>query len=782
MNRELRKMKFRAIGSAALILVAVAFYVGFASMTPSAAQTLELKVEQLGLTDYLVHVNSANESETSKASSIEGVEEVEYRLVISSRMQWESEIFSSSLVGIDPTRIPTVNSFEIQPGDGTNFTGDYNGTALLEKGFANTQGIEPDDSISVLTSEGYVELTVIGLVFSPEYLFLPVDPQSIIPFPGTLAVVYLPIDWLRDSFGFPDDYVNEFNMLFEDNQNEELIRAAVDEQYSSNVILYSIPKDQIYGYALIKADIDSGDDFAGIMAFLILLVAFFIVYASFSRIVQEQRKEIGVLRALGYSRRSVWFSYLYMAFVIGLISSILGLIVALPIGQGFSDYYMETIMFTKSLVFEIPSSALFAGILFGPLTACLACGIAVWGTVSLDPQDAIRGVHHRKKIAKKKQKDAKDRRRRVSYIMLYTFRNMSRHKLRTSLTTVAVACSILLGGMAIMMIESFVNSIEQSVEEYEKWDLIVDYSFPLNETTAESLSSPDITDTVQISKMAGKWHLDNATNNAIIIGLERDQTLHEFNIAEGDLAENSDEIMIGYLFSIDYEMDPGDMLTIETSNGAIDFTVTAVVYDMLGDIYVDLDAVEQISGLLLFSGMYVTCTEGLIDDVKDELLLSPLIVSVQAKDSLESGLVDMMESYSEIIYIFSLVGVLISTITIANIVYVGILERYSEYGQLRAVGYSKRDISKSILSEITVIIAIGSVVGVPLMWFTLEAMVEFFKEFWPLYETVLTLSDWIGYVFVIVLVFLFGFLAALPGIRYLNKMDIAKTVAGGQFG
>ena len=59
MNRELRKMKYRAIGSAALIILSVTFYIGMAGMVPNTENALEDKVEELKLNDYLVHVNSA---------------------------------------------------------------------------------------------------------------------------------------------------------------------------------------------------------------------------------------------------------------------------------------------------------------------------------------------------------------------------------------------------------------------------------------------------------------------------------------------------------------------------------------------------------------------------------------------------------------------------------------------------------------------------------------------------------------------------------------------------
>ena len=51
MNRELRRIRFRAIGSGLLILFAVAMYIGLAAMVPSASQSLDDLVEEGRLSD-----------------------------------------------------------------------------------------------------------------------------------------------------------------------------------------------------------------------------------------------------------------------------------------------------------------------------------------------------------------------------------------------------------------------------------------------------------------------------------------------------------------------------------------------------------------------------------------------------------------------------------------------------------------------------------------------------------------------------------------------------------
>jgi len=557
----------------------------------------------------------------------------------------------------------------------------------------------------------------------------------------------------------------------------------VDQALAPAIVVYSIPRDQVYGYAFVQEDLKSGDEFSGALGMMILLIAFFVVYSSFARIVQEQRREIGVLRALGYSRVSVLGSYLYLAAVLGLVGSIIGILISFPIGRALTDFYIDMVLRTSATSFTMSTNAAISGLFFGPLTAMLACGIAVWGTVSMEPQAAIKGMRQKGRARMPKEK-AKGHggSRRFSYITYYTTRSISRHKMRTAFTVVAICFAIALGSMPIMLIASLSNSMTESVSDYEHWDLVVDYAYPLNVTAAAAVTAPGIVETVQIPKIVREWRQGGDSGMAVVIGLDMNQTLHTFAIERGRLPRGANEVMIGFKLSNDNGIGVGDTFQAVTASGITTLTVTAVVDDMLGQLFVDLPAIQELAGVLTFSGMYVRTAEGVATGVRDVLLGNLAVADVLYRDTMQSGLVDMMNSYTALLYIFALFGVTISTITIANIVFVGVLERYYEYAQLRAVGYSRRSITKSILTEILIILVICAIVAAPLSYAVIDAFSGAYKDFFPFYRTIIYLRDWIGYLIVVALTFAFGLLAAVPGIRYVSKMDIAKTVTGGQFG
>ena len=210
--------------------------------------------------------------------------------------------------------------------------------------------------------------------------------------------------------------------------------------------------------------------------------------------------------------------------------------------------------------------------------------------------------------------------------------------------------------------------------------------------------------------------------------------------------------------------------------------MVGVTFDSIGQIFIDGSIADALSDGQIYSGAYLRVEQGAIDAVMSSLLTSPLVADVQGRSSLESGMLDTMSSYNEVLYIFGLVSVLISAIAISNIVYVSVLERRVEYGQLRALGYQRRDVGRSVYLEVVLLVALGSLLAIPLLFGVMEGLTESFRTFFPLYRTILHPADWYGYGVIVGMTFLLGLMAAWPATRMISRLDLAKTVTGGRFG
>ncbi len=82
-------------------------------------------------------------------------------------------------------------------------------------------------------------------------------------------------------------------------------------------------------------------NFLLITSLLVLFVAFFIMYNTMSIAVQERKKEIGVLRSVGYSSQEVMKIFLTEGGMIGLISFLISLFLGTPFIVNLAAYMIE---------------------------------------------------------------------------------------------------------------------------------------------------------------------------------------------------------------------------------------------------------------------------------------------------------------------------------------------------------------------------------------------------------------------------------------------------------
>ncbi|MDC0708558.1 ABC transporter permease [Stigmatella sp. ncwal1] len=113
--------------------------------------------------------------------------------------------------------------------------------------------------------------------------------------------------------------------------------------------------------------------------------------------VLERRREVGVLMALGLSRRGIVASFLYEASLYGALGSVIGLVFAVPLG-----WYLHTVGLTvatdkvKGLPIAISvlrgdftADAVVTGMVLGVLLGILGMVVPVMKTLSMTPQDAM---------------------------------------------------------------------------------------------------------------------------------------------------------------------------------------------------------------------------------------------------------------------------------------------------------------------------------------------------------------------------------------------------------
>ncbi|MSP12982.1 MAG: ABC transporter permease [Chloroflexi bacterium] len=225
-------------------------------------------------------------------------------------------ISAIALVGIDPQAAPTVRVYHIHSGRFLE-AGDTS-AAVISQSMADALGVQPGQSFALPTINGVVHLQVAGI--------LPLQPRLL---PGNEEVL-VTLPQAQQMTGLQGKInIIDLNMSTTDEARRRSIQQAVEGAVGPQYHVGVLPagSDVLASVKLAQAAFT-------MLGFLALFMGGFIIFNTFRTIVAERRHDIGMLRAVGASRRTIVALILVEGLLQGVIGTVLGLLLGYLLGAG----------------------------------------------------------------------------------------------------------------------------------------------------------------------------------------------------------------------------------------------------------------------------------------------------------------------------------------------------------------------------------------------------------------------------------------------------------------
>lgn len=227
----------------------------------------------------------------------------------------QAAIPALTLIGIDPENISSVRSYPLQDGRFLQ-TGDTRSVVISDT-LADNLGLSVGDGLKIPTVNGQETLTIVGILFPK---MAPGNEEILVP----LAQV----QQMMNAVGKINAI--EANMEITDNESRRNQIAMLVQERLGDGFQYGA--------------ISTGDDMVGAMEIgramlnffgvLALFMGAFIIFNTFRTVLLERRHDIGLLRAVGASRKMITWLIILEGLIQGVIGSILGLIFGYLMGLG----------------------------------------------------------------------------------------------------------------------------------------------------------------------------------------------------------------------------------------------------------------------------------------------------------------------------------------------------------------------------------------------------------------------------------------------------------------
>ena len=470
---------------------------------------------------------------------------------------------------------------------------------------------------------------------------------------------------------------------------------------------------EVTGYSTLENQYFQVTTIATIIPLIFVSIVFLMTSNTMSRMINEERTEMGTFSSLGISNARIILNYLCYV----LSGTIIGAIIGYLIGTFFIPPLVYNIF-----QFHIPRLEYYFDIKL--FIACLVVAITLMIVVTLwnsykelkqKPATLLRPASPKssKTIFSEKIKLFWSK---LSFSSKITTRNIFRYKKRVFMTLIGSAgctCLIFLG----FALKDSVNGVgNKQYGEIFKYDnmLVLNNSIKTIENTniKDMIKNPLLFN--QYSNDL-KYKKDETLSAYILIPNNLNTFKNYFNLLDyktgNTLKLNNDGVIITPKIADKLELEVGDNLTIQSINGKEKkVKIKGIAENYISNyIYISKDLYEN-----LFN-----------EEITYNMIASDNNKKTKAKDILNSGSVmtinfsdDLMESANKeikglnnIVVLIVIVSSMLALTVLYNLTSINISERQREIATLKVLGFTGRESNEYIYRETLVIVIIGIIVG-----------------------------------------------------------------------
>ncbi|MFZ4515784.1 MAG: FtsX-like permease family protein [Acidimicrobiia bacterium] len=334
--------------------------------------------------------------------------------------------------------------------------------AVVDEHFLRRNRLTVPTTIAI---SGGTTLQVVGGVLAPEYFYITGEQGSLIG-EDSFAVIFTSIETAQRIANQPNA-ANDVVATTAVGTDNDVAATALRDAFARALPTVGTTVDtraQDPTYALLYKDIQGDQRFYRVFALVILLGAAFAAFNLTSRIVESQRREIGIGMALGESPGRLAIRPLLIGMEVALLGALAGLVLG-GIFAALLAAWIRNIFILPIWNFPIDWGAFARGAALGFALPVLATLWPVWRAVRVPVVDAIHTGPTR--VHKNGGMPAALRivlpLRRTTSLM--PFRNVVRSPRRTLMTALGIAAAIVVLVSVIGMLDSFFVTIRRAETE-----------------------------------------------------------------------------------------------------------------------------------------------------------------------------------------------------------------------------------------------------------------------------------------------------------------------------
>ena len=493
---------------------------------------------------------------------------------------------------------------------------------------------------------------------------------------------------------------------------------------------YVLDRNTNVGYVCLKNDSGVVKGIANVFPVFFFLVAALICMTTMNRMVEEQRTQIGVLKALGFSERKIMGKYLFYSGSAAISGTLIGYVLGihffpLVIITAYGIVYkMGGIYYVSDLPLALVS-----------LTVAVLCSV---GTTWLSCHKELKEVAAdlmRPKAPKAGKRVFLEHVpfiwKRLKFLQKVSVRNIVRYKKRFFMMVIGISGCTALLVMGFGVRDSVVAVADQQYEEIQLYDIGVtlkDGKMP-GEADLKSLDS-----VLEKENAAGMYAMektidlvtDKGTKSIHMVAVENPDEVGDFISLHTKKQEpiaypKEGEAVLSKKVAETYAVKKGDTILLRDSdNNEMHLKVTGICENHIYNyVYIAPESYEKQIGDVVFKNVYVRLPDASdIHEVSAALMKADGVTAVTVNSDMLSRISQMMSCMNYIVIIIIICAGALAFIVLYNLNNINITERVREIATIKVLGFYPKETASYVFRENMVLTAIGCGLGLILgKWF-----------------------------------------------------------------
>lgn len=491
--------------------------------------------------------------------------------------------------------------------------------------------------------------------------------------------------------------------------------------------------DALMGFEEYKQTADRTAALAIIFPWFFFLVAALVSLNTMTRMVEDERTQLGTLKAMGFHSKEIVFKYVFYAFVASFIGAFAGSFLGFAV-------FPTVLTACYGILFDVPKIA----IAYRPLYAALGILIAVGSTVLATYNSVHRSLSTHPSVLMKPKAPKGGKRiwlekfptlwSKMNFSMKITFRNVFRNKKRFTMAVIGVmGCTALL--VAGLGLDNSLNAtIDRQFNDDDKifaydFQVILNGSYDTTTTECKAIgavaSRPEVlsaeleymkiyntTSAKSDSIMETYFYVpENAEALSQYIHIRDVKTKEEIPLAQNGCVitqKLADELNLRVGDSINVNVDESTVIAVPVAGIAENYTFHYMY--MTKEIYRHF-----FGGNPAYNYIVANLKDGISDEQKatltKELLREYEISAVSYSEEIRSMFENTLNSIGYVVIVLISCAALLSIIVLYNLSIININERVKEIATIKVLGFNRSEVNAYIFRENAMLSVLGTLIG-----------------------------------------------------------------------